>query len=210
MIYFKSNQGLGRGLRRAIEKCSNEIIARMDSDDISVRDRFEHQLKYMELNPEIDIIGGQIEEFIGDVSNTVGKRKVPLTDKDLKDYMQKRCPFNHMTVMYKKSAILEAGNYKHWPSNEDYYLWIRMALCGCTFANLPEVLVDVRVGKEMYDRRGGLRYFQSEEQIQRFMLDKGIISVTRYMVNVGERLVLQVLMPNKMRGWMFQKFAREK
>lgn len=210
VIYFKSNQGLGRGLRRAIEKCSNEIIARMDSDDIAVWDRFEHQLKYMEQNPEIDILGGQIEEFIGDVSNTIGKREVPLTDNELKVYMKKRCPFNHMTVMYKKSAVLKAGNYKHWPSNEDYYLWIRMAFCGCTFANLSEVLVNVRVGKEMYERRGGMKYFRSEEQIQRLMLDKGMISVPRYMVNVGERLALQVLMPNRMRGWVFQKFARKK
>ena len=85
-----------------------------------------------------------------------------------------------------------------------------MALCGCKFANLPKVLVDVRVGKEMYSRRGGLKYFQSEQQIQRLMLDKKIINVPRYMVNVDERLVLQVLMPNKVRGWVFQKFARKK
>ena len=210
IIGYEENRGLGLALNFGLEHCRNELVARMDTDDIAKPDRCERQVKAFELHTEIDILGGQIEEFIGDTSKTVGKREVPLTDNELKAYMQKRCPFNHMTVMYKKSAVLKAGNYKHCPSNEDYYLWIRMALCGCKFANLPKVLVDVRVGKEMYSRRGGLKYFQSEQQIQRLMLDKKIINVPRYMVNVGERLVLQVLMPNKVRGWVFQKFARKK
>ena len=197
VVYLKENQGLGKALRK-------------DSDDIAVRNRFELQLAYLMSHPNTDILGGQIEEFIGEITNVAGRRIVPLTDPDCKDYLKKRCPFNHMSVMYKKTAVLKAGNYRDWFYNEDYYLWVRMALDKCIFANLPEVLVQVRVGKEMYARRGGEKYFRSEEKIQRLMLQNGLISVPRYLVNVGERLIIQVLMPNTLRGWVLRKFARKR
>ena len=166
VVYLKENQGLGKALRKAVTTCKYEIIARMDSDDIAVRNRFELQLAYLMSHPNTDILGGQIEEFIGEITNVAGRRIVPLTDPDCKDYLKKRCPFNHMSVMYKKTAVLKAGNYRDWFYNEDYYLWVRMALDKCIFANLPEVLVQVRVGKEMYARRGGEKYFRSEENTE--------------------------------------------
>lgn len=209
VVYLKENQGLGKALRKAVTTCKYEIIARMDSDDIAVRNRFELQLAYLMSHPNTDILGGQIEEFIGEIANVAGRRIVPLTDANCKAYLKKRCPFNHMSVMYKKEAVLKAGNYRDWFYNEDYYLWVRMALDKCIFANLPEVLVQVRVGKEMYARRGGGKYFKSEEKIQRLMLQNGLISVPRYLVNVGERLIIQVLMPNALRGWVLRKFARK-
>ena len=209
VVYLKENQGLGKALRKAVATCRYEIIARMDSDDIAVRNRFELQLAYLMSHPNTDILGGQIEEFIGEITNVAGRRIVPLTDANCKAYLKKRCPFNHMSVMYKKEAVLKAGNYRDWFYNEDYYLWVRMALDKCIFANLPEVLVQVRVGKEMYARRGGGKYFRSEEKIQRLMLQNGLISVPRYLVNVGERLIIQVLMPNTLRGWVLRKFARK-
>ena len=209
VVYLKENQGLGKALRKAVTTCKYEIIARMDSDDIAVRNRFELQLTYLMSHPNTDILGGQIEEFIGEITNVAGRRIVPLTDANCKAYLKKRCPFNHMSVMYKKEAVLKAGNYRDWFYNEDYYLWVRMALDKCVFANLPEVLVQVRVGKEMYARRGGGKYFRSEEKIQRLMLQNGLISVPRYLVNVGERLIIQVLMPNTLRGWVLRKFARK-
>lgn len=209
VVYLKENQGLGKALRKAVTTCKYEIIARMDSDDIAVRNRFELQLAYLMSHPNTDILGGQIEEFIGEITNVAGRRIVPLTDANCKAYLKKRCPFNHMSVMYKKEAVLKAGNYRDWFYNEDYYLWVRMALNKCIFANLPEVLVQVRVGKEMYARRGGEKYFRSEEKIQRLMLQNGLISAPRYLVNVGERLIIQVLMPNTLRGWVMRKFARK-
>lgn len=152
VVYFEDNQGLGKALKKAVTACRNEIIARMDSDDIAVRNRFELQLEYLINHPDTDILEGQIEEFIGEITNVAGKRIVPLTDTDCKDYIEKRCPFNHMSVMYRKSSGLKAGNYRDWFCNEDYYLWIRMVLNDCVFANLPEVLVHVRVGEEMKER----------------------------------------------------------
>ncbi|MBN2922470.1 MAG: ammonia monooxygenase, partial [Lactobacillus sp.] len=158
--------------------------------------------------PDITIVGGQIEEFIGSVTNIVGKREVPTTDDQLKVFAKKRCPFNHMTVMFRKSDILEVGNYQEWFWNEDYYLWIRLVIANKKFANLPDTMVKVRVGTDMYQRRGGIKYFESERGIQKLMFKEGIIGYPRYWLNVSERLVLQVFIPNWIRGIVFRTIAR--
>lgn len=207
-VALETNQGLGPALDAGLKACRNELVARMDSDDIAIPDRCAKQRAYMLEHPEIAVLGGQIEEFVEDEQHIVGKRCVPLSDAEIKAYMQTRCPFNHVTVMVRKSAIVSEGGYRPWFSNEDYYLWIRLHLAGMKFANLPETLVHVRVGKDMYQRRGGMRYFQSEFGIQRLMLEKGLIGYGRFGMNVLARLVLQVLMPNWLRGIAFQKFAR--
>ena len=205
----KENLGLGISLRNGLKLCRNELVARMDADDIARVDRCEKQLRFMEKHPEISIVGGQIQEFCGLSSNVVGKRIVPLTDSDIKTYMKKRCPFNHMTVMFRKQAVEKAGEYKHWPYNEDYYLWIRMALAGLLFANLQDILVDVRVGRNMYKRRGGISYFKSELGIQRLMLKKYQIDFSRFSLNILERFLVQVVLPDYFREIIYMNFARE-
>lgn len=210
IIEFKDNKGLGIALKTAVENSKNELIARMDSDDVAVSTRFEQQLNYFEIKPEVDIVGGNIAEFIDDVQNIVGKRIVPSEDKDIKTYIKCRCPFNHMTVMFKKSSVLKSGNYQHWFWNEDYYLWIRMLLNNCKFGNISNVLVNVRVGKDMYARRGGIKYFKSEARLQRFMYQNNIIGFFRATVNIIERFILQVLMPNWLRAFVFKTLARSK
>ena len=210
LIWLKENKGLGEALKKAVEECSNELIARMDSDDISESDRFEKQIYFMMIHEDISIVGGQIEEFIDIDGTTAGKRMVPCTDKEIKKYLKKRCPFNHMTVMFRKADILAAGNYRHWMWNEDYDLWIRLAEKEFLFANLPDILTYVRVGKEMYRRRGGVNYFRSEARIQKSLLDKKIIGLSRYGINLSERLLVQVLMPNFLRKMAYRIFARTK
>ena len=116
---------------------------------------------------------------------------------------------NQVTVMFRKEHILSVGGYIDWYCEEDYYLWIRMAVAEMQFYNLSENLVFVRVGKEMYQRRGGTKYFKSEAKLQYYMLTKKLISPLRYLINVTERLIIQVLMPNKLRSWIFKKFARK-
>lgn len=208
-VIHEKNQGLGLALQHGLEVSRNELVARMDTDDIAVPDRCEKQLIFMKENPDVAIVGGQIDEFINVESNIVGKREVPTTNKELKEYIQKRCPFNHMTVMFRKSDIMSVGNYKEWFLNEDYYLWIRLALANKKFANLPEILVHVRTGADMYQRRGGMKYFVSERDIQKFMYEQGVIGYPRYVINVSERLILQVLMPNWLREIVFRVFARK-
>lgn len=189
----------------------HDIIARMDSDDICMINRFKLQLKFLEDNPDVDIVGGQMTEFVGTPDNIIGKRIVPCSNSEIYRYMKTRCALNHVTVMFRKQAVLNAGNYLDWFWNEDYYLWVRMMISKCRFANLPEVLVNVRSGEEQYARRGGIKYFKSEVGIQRYMLDNQIINFFwgGYLINVAKRLIVQVLLPNKIRGWVFRTFARD-
>lgn len=210
---FKHNKGHGIARRLSFEKCTNEYIALMDADDISVNNRFEMQLQFIRTHPDVSIVGGNITEFIcqknpKDISQKAGCRIVPERDNEIKDYMKKRCPMNQMTVMFNRTAVKSVGGYKDWYCDEDYYLWIRLALAGFIFANIKEKLVDVRVGEEMYQRRGGLKYFKSEARLQKYMLHHDMIGIDRYLINVGERLILQVLMPNTIRGWIFKTLAR--
>lgn len=208
IIRLSKNQGLGNALRLAVENASYELIARMDSDDISVYDRFEQQLSFFNEHPEIDIIGGNITEFDGEESNIIGKRVVPTSDAEIKEYMKKRAAFNHVSVMYKKSAVQAAGGYRDWFWNEDYFLWIRMQLNNAVFANTGTILVNVRAGEEMYRRRGGWKYFQSEYGLQKLMLSNRMINHSLFLCNVLKRAIIQLLLPNSVRGFVFKTFAR--
>lgn len=210
IIRLNQNGGLGKALKLGVESAKYDIVARMDSDDICLPNRFELQLQYMETHPECDIIGGQMTEFIGEPSNIVGKRIVPESNEDIYNYMKGRCALNHVTVMFRKDSILKVGNYQDWFWNEDYYLWVRMMMNKCVFANLSDVLVNVRSGEDQYARRGGMKYFKSEEGIQRLMLDNKLINQWEYSVNVAKRLIVQLLLPNWLRGWVFRTFARKK
>ena len=156
------------------------------------------------------LTSANITEFIGEPHNIVGKRSVPESDFEIKQYLKKRCPFNQVTVMFKKSTVQSVGGYIDWYCDEDYYLWLRMYLSGAMFANTDKFLVNVRVGKEMYERRGGIKYFKSEAKLQKYMLKNNVIGFGTYFLNVSKRFIVQVLLPNKIRGWVFKKFAREK
>lgn len=209
IIRLEKNGGLGNALRLGVENARYDIIARMDSDDICLHDRFEKQLAYLEEHPECDIVGGQMTEFIDSPDNIVGRREVPLTNEEIYEFMKSRCALNHVTVMFRKEVVMKAGNYQDWFWNEDYYLWVRMMMAGCKFANLPDVAVNVRSGADQYARRGGKKYFDSEMGIKKLMLDKGIINRKEYVVNYIQRFIIQLLLPNSVRGWVFRTFARK-
>lgn len=209
VIWLKKNVGHAGARQAGLKAATNEWVAIMDSDDIAVPNRFEKQIKYLESHPNCDIIGGQISEFIDTPDNIVGERIVPINDQDIKTYLKSRCPMNLVCVMYRKTAVESVGGFIDWFCEEDYYLWIRMAEANCQFANLPDTLVNVRVGKEMYQRRGGWKYFISEKKLQEYMLKRKIISLPRYAYNVIGRFAIQVAMPNKLRGLIFQKLFRK-
>lgn len=210
VIRLKENQGHGNARRIGLSNCKYELVALMDADDISVSDRFFKQLNQFHFENDLGIVGGNILEFIEEPTHPIAKRCVPTIDIKIKKYMKNRCPMNQMTVMFKKSIIESVGGYIDWYCNEDYYLWIRLALQKIKFANIDDILVNVRVGKKMYQRRGGIKYFKSESKLQRYMLKNKVISFPRYLINILKRFIIQVLTPNKLRGWIFQKFAREK
>lgn len=209
VIRLKENTGHGNARRVGFENCKFDLIALMDADDISAPNRFERQLECFKRDEALDICGGDITEFIGDEANIIGTRSVPKTDCKIKSYMRSRCPMNQVTVMFKKASVEAAGGYIDWFCEEDYYLWLRMYLKGCKFANVDGALVNVRVGDDMYNRRGGLKYFKSEARLQKFMKKNKIIGFGTYFANVTKRFIVQVLLPNRLRGWVFKKFARE-
>ena len=210
VIHLADNQGHGNARRISLDNCSHELVALMDADDISVPQRFEWQLAAFAKEPEVSAVGGNITEFCGEPDHIVGVRAVPQDDAGIQSYMKYRCPMNQVTVMVRKSHVAAAGGYIDWYCEEDYYLWLRMSLQGMKFANVPEVLCNVRVGEDMYQRRGGLKYFQSEAKLQKYMLEHKVINFGTYAMNVAKRLIVQVLLPNQLRGWVFQKFARSK
>ena len=208
VIRLKKNMGHAIARQTGLDAASNNLCAVMDSDDISIPDRFEKQLRVFEEHPEVSVVGGQINEFIGSPDNIIGSRMVPENDEEIKEYLKSRCPMNLVTVMLKKDDISAVGGYQDWYCEEDYYLWIRLAMNNYKFYNIQENLVNVRVGSEMYQRRGGMKYFRSEARLQKYMWENKIISFFRYLINVLQRFILQVLMPNHLRGWFFRRFAR--
>lgn len=209
VIRLEKNGGLGNALKIGVNRAKCDIVARMDSDDICLPNRFEKQLAYLEAHPECDIVGGQMTEFIDSPENIVGRREVPLTNKEIYSFMKSRCALNHVTVMFRKASVLKVGNYQDWFWNEDYYLWVRMMMAKCQFANIPDVAVNVRSGADQYARRGGKKYFDSEIGIKKLMLENGMISKKDYIINYIERFIIQLLLPNSIRGWVFRTFARK-
>ena len=155
----------------------------MDSDDISLPDRFEKQINYMVEHPDVDVLGGNIYEFKNDISEEMRLKKMPRAE-EINLYILKRNPINHMTVCFKKSVVLDCENYQPLLYLEDYYLWVRMFNSGKKFENLDEVLVYVRVGNGFEKRRGNKKQISGWKRIQLYMLDNKMIDRKRYFCNM--------------------------
>jgi len=209
VIAYEENRGLGRVLAEGVEQCRCGIIARMDADDIAKEDRFEKQYRVLMEHPEIDLVGSWIDEFQGDIRHIISVRKVPATTEEIRAFAKKRNPFNHPTVMFRKQAVLDAGNYQEMLWFEDYLLWINMLLNGSRMMNLQESLVYYRVGPEMFQRRGGLKYVRHEWKLQRQLYDKGFISLGEFFRNGMTRTAVR-MMPNSLRGMIYKKVLRIK
>ena len=210
IVPIEQNVMLGRALCEGMKRCKNEFVARMDTDDIMEKDRIEKQLAEFKKDENLSIVGSNIDEFIGSVDKVQGVRAVPQTHEEICRYLKKRCPFNHMSVLFKKSEVEKAGGYLHWHYNEDSYLWVRMYLAGCKFYNIQENLVHARIDDSTFERRGGWAYYKSERDLFKYMYKHKIIGFFAYQKAKWIRFILQVLMPNGLRKWVFKKFARSK
>ena len=138
----------------------------------------------------------------------VAVRSVPTTDSEIKTYLRMRCPFNHMTVMFKKSVVLAAGNYISFHLMEDYYLWARLAANGYKMANLPDIVLNARVDAALYGRRGGWKYFKSNFAMSEKLRELNLISLRVHAFNACTRFCVQVLMPNSVRSYFYRKALR--
>ena len=210
VIWLEKNRGAGFAKRISLNACQYNFVAIMDSDDICLNNRFEKQIECFKKDKDLSIVGGTIQEFMYEKHNVIGLRKVPLEHKDILEYLKYRCPFNHMTVMFKKSEVERSGGYLDWHYNEDYYLWIRMYLNKCKFKNLSDILVLARTSHDFYNRRGGMKYFFSESKLQRYMYKNRVINLTLFIRNIFIRFIIQVILPNKLRGFIFKNYFRER
>ena len=204
---LEENQGLGLALRYGVLQCQYDIIARMDTDDIAVPDRFEQQIHLME-QENLDLLGGHIAEFIDNPKEVVSYRRVPTQHADIVTYQRMRSAFNHMTVMFKKNMVLKAGNYEDGLYMEDDLLWLNMIAAGARTGNLDQILCRVRVGAGMFERRGGLRYLNLYRQARQRMLERNQISYIEYAKSVGVQAVV-ALCPGFVRQFIFVKLLRK-
>lgn len=198
------NQGLGLSLALGVRACAFELIARMDTDDIMNPDRLKIQAETFERTPTLGICGSNITEFDGSLSNVVGHRNVPQSPKEIYNFAKRRNPFNHMSVMYRRSEVLAAGNYMPLQGFEDYYLWVRMLKNGTKGFNIQQSLVYARTGAEMYARRGGWSYLVTGIKGRYQIYRVGIAKFSDFVFVMGVHIVVS-LMPNRLRGWFYNK-----
>ena len=208
VVRLEKNGGLGNALNMGIKHCKHELVARMDSDDISRPDRCERQLKMFQEHPDRSVVSGIVEEFTTSTSEIEARRVPPETQNEIVQFAKKRNPFNHPCVMYKKSAVEAAGGYQDFYLLEDYYLWIRMLQKGITGYNLQEPLLWMRAGSDMYKRRAGWKYAKSQKALFKYMKDNGLISGAQYLKSVAVRTASS-LTPNWLREFMFKTVMRK-
>lgn len=208
VVALKQNRGLGEALNEGLKHCSYDLVARMDADDIAKPYRFQKQIEVFTKHPEIDVCGAWIDEFQGDINNVTSIRKLPEQHKDILEYAKIRNPINHPVVMFRKSAVLAAGGYQHFPLFEDYYLWIRMLKNGAKFYNIQESLLYFRTSPDMFKRRGGWKYAIDECRFQKIMLDMDMISHKQFILNVMTRFPVRIA-PNQVRSWLYKKALRK-
>lgn len=225
VVRVERNRGLGFVLAVGVKEAQHDIIARMDSDDVAMEDRFEKQLDVLEKNPEIDVVGSWVDEFEESTDHIVSRKRLPETTELIRKWAGFRCPMNHPSVMFRRPAVLSAGNYRTLGAqdgsvgsdgepgagpirgdlmHEDYDLWIRMLSNGSEFYNIQESLLYFRVGRSTYSRRGGWSNLGQEILLQREMYQRGLISGLRMILNLTLRVTFRSL-PIALRMGLFRR-----
>lgn len=204
---FPTNRGLGYVLRDCLQNCSFNYIARMDADDISYPDRFLKQINIFKQCEEIDVVGAWINEFIDSPNIIISSRKLPEHNIQIKDYAKSRCPMNHPVVMFKKDAVLLAGNYIPIHLFEDYYLWGRMIMNGAQFYNIQESLLSFRTNQDMFKRRGGIKYAISEIKLQFIFYRIGFLDLYKCILNIFLRFFVRII-PSILRSKLYKYLLR--
>lgn len=207
IIRLDKNNGLGIALNEGLKYCKNEFVARMDSDDISLRDRCKKQLEVME-EEQVDIVSGTISEFVDDISNVKASRVLPETGEDIIRFSKKRNPFNHPAVMFKKSKAESVGGFKHFPYFEDYYLWVRMLEQGSIGYNIQDTILYMRAGEDMYARRGGLKYVKCIWRFRWQLKKMGYTNWMQFIISTIPHVIVGI-MPNGIRKIFYKKILRK-
>lgn len=204
---IKENRGLGNALRIGVELCTFDYIARMDSDDISMPQRFEQQLEFIK-NNKCDAVGSDVAEFAEDENDIKRFRRVPKEYDDIVKFSKRRCPINHPSVMFKKHSILSAGNYRTNYLLEDYDLWVRLIQKGFIILNTGTVLLKMRADENLYIRRGGIKYFYSMYNFQKFLFKTRYISWCVFITNLLTHFIVKMIMTGNIRKIFYGKVLR--
>lgn len=208
IIALPNNIGLGMALNEGLKHCSHDWVFRMDTDDICLPDRFEKQVEYIQKNPDVVLFSGQIIEFNETIEDATKLKVVPTDYEEIKKFALKRCPFNHMTVAYRRDVILGLGGYQHHLLMEDYNLWFRVIGAGYKVGNHSDVLLYARVGNGMYARRKGWQYFKSEKKLldlkKELKLQGSVAANLIFLARASIRLI-----PSNMLAFIYNNFLRK-
>lgn len=186
------NVGLATALNEGLKQCRNNLVARMDADDISQPLRFEQQLKFMRMHPDIDVCGTFVDEIDTDTEIYISTRKVPLSHDEIVSFAKKRSPVSHPSVMFKKNTVLAVGGYPEFRKSQDFALWSLLIVKHARFANINEVLLKMRTGRNMMDRRG-FSYLKFEYQVMRFQHGIGFITTRQFIIFASIRIFFRLL-----------------
>lgn len=205
VVTLPKNLGIAGALNNGLKNCDFDYIARMDSDDRSVPERFETQVAFAESNPNIDCFGSWVAEYDENLIEFMKIRKVPQCHSEITQFCKKRNPMSHPAVFFKKASVQEVGLYPTvYP--EDYFLWFRLIQRGYKFANIPNILVHMRTGKDLIGRRGWVM-LKGEIKIYLSMYSSGFISLYRLTLNLVIRSLLR-LSPSFFKN-VFYKYLRD-
>lgn len=207
-IQLKENVGLGLALNAGLKFCKNELVARMDSDDFSMPTRCELQIMEFEKNPNLDIIGCPADEFVGNIDNIVGCRNVPLTNEEIYEYAKRRDPFNHPTVMYRKSVVEKVGGYSNYRKNQDTDLWIKMLSNNAVCMNLKEHVFRFRFDEETYKKRKSWINTKILISIRFKAWKMGFNSFFEF-IQVSVTQFLVYILPVSFQKFIYKKFLRK-
>ncbi len=206
---LKENQGLGKALQYGLLQCKYDLVMRMDSDDISLPDRFKKELEFMNNNPDISVVGGYIEEFEENINEEKRLKIMPITYEDELKYARFRNPLNHVTVCFRKKDVLEVGNYQPLDYLEDHYLWSRLLVNKKKIANIPEVLVYVRIGNGFNKRRGNKKYIKGWKFLQNYLYENKFINFFEKCRNLLGMYTI-VYVPPFVRDFLYKNILRKK
>ncbi|MBD3841918.1 MAG: glycosyltransferase [Campylobacterales bacterium] len=198
------NVGQGKALNAGLDRCKYDYVARMDSDDISMPDRFERQIGYLKMHPEVDVMSSFVEEFDGFQLSKV--RALPLTAKEIHRFGKLRSPINHGACIYKKEKVLAVGGYSSYVQLQDYLLFVKMICAGFTFSNTADIVLKVRMPGG-YVKKSGLNYFKEEVNLAKDFYRMDYIGRVGIFRNILIR-ALPRLLPNALVDRLYNLFLR--
>lgn len=208
IIRLKENIGIGAATNIGLQYCKNDLIAKMDADDVASFRRCELQLKTFDTYPQLAVLGGYLAEFDQNPEEPYAVREVPLRNEDIRKFARRRQPFNNVTVMYRKSAVLKVGGYRPMGRNEDFDLYIRLLQANYFAMNLSEILTNARTDRTAMRRRASWQTLKGCAKSRWNSMKMGYCSILDFLICVGGQFTIWIC-PLRVQDLIYQKFLRK-